>query len=206
MEAADYDVYAARITQGVHDLATARYGRSADTHRTGLRLTVVEAGYALTGGWWSTIAALEANGTTFNTVESQARMSVLIRDLLRFPHERADDDWAHLYGFSCPSAASRALRSRFEVGLGEVRAMGVLGEWLGHEMRQPRRAGGIERKAEAHVRLRSFQNHILNRHRDPELEDLLNELRAGRSNGGQRRPRYPAISGREQHRLARSTP
>ena len=101
------------------------YGRDGQITERGELLGIQGAGYMLGLGWWSVREALAAAGTSFQTVDVSLRLDLAFRDLLLFPDDPSDADWAWRYGYRSIDALGRAFRNRFGLGIGWRRGRGL---------------------------------------------------------------------------------
>lgn len=186
------------------DLLGRRYGRDGDLVLTGRPVSLLEAGYATVGVSSGLQASLDRQTTSFQTEQLNTRLDLMLKDLLTHPQEAATEPWAWRYGYSSPSAASRAFRKRFMVQLGDARRIGQLGRWLAMAQRQPRADVGHERRDEAVARIYAFRRAVGGA-LGPRAKETLDAIGAPvPPDSAIPRPRYPAVSASERQRLARS--
>ena len=175
-----------------------RYGRRGDVASVGYPVTLREAGYATTGGWWH---LQDASGGVFQARQAVVRLDLMLADVLLHPCDPPDDAWAARYGYRSMSAASRAFRDRHRVGLGDARRVGQVGRWLALQTREARMSSGITRHAEAEQRLAAFREAAKTTVAARGRAALTQLGTYTCSDAGDRRPRYPPVGVSERRRL-----
>jgi hypothetical protein len=202
MNGVEYARWEQGVLRKLDALLRERYGRDGNALQTGYPVTLIEAGYATGGGWWTLQSTLANLTKSFQTEDLQTRLDFLFCDLLTHPDDAADRAWATRYGYASPSAATRAFRSRFRLTVRDIRAMGRLGRWLVLTDREARTADELARRQEARDRLRAFQRAgrklALRRHSRQAIRALGATVPDATA---ARRPRYPPIGASEHRRL-----
>jgi hypothetical protein len=192
------------VVEALKALIREWYGREGQITARGELLGIQGAGYMLGLGWWGVRAALVAAGTSFQTVDVSLRLDLVVRDLLLYPEDPADADWAWSYGYRSPDALGRAFRSRFGLGIGEVRRIGTVSRWMAMGERDLRSPAAVARRDEATSRIHGLKKYMLGRGLGPDgtgaFASLNRRSPVGYSGG---RPRYPAIGHREAMWLER---
>lgn len=185
------------------DLIESRYGRDGDILRRGYGVTVYEAGLATGVMGWNLRTALDPALAGFRMEQIGGRMDLLFRDLLEHPEDPPVREWALRYGYLSPAAASRAFGRHFGLGIGDVRRMGRLGQWLALAEREPRSQHGRRRQTEAVARIEAFRTAVHGPRLGRRARRAVREL--GTPGGGAlTRPRYPRIGRTELARLNRA--
>ena len=180
-------------------LVRRRYGLRGDIAEVQRKVTLLEAGFVTGRGWWGVPQALSDASTNFHKLEVQLRMELIVCELLQCPEIRPTSEWSSLYGYSSATALSRALRTHFGLGIGDVRRMGLLGQWLALRVRAPRTGRGIARERQARSRLACFQTHMAARDPGPDAMHVIEQLGTFVPRGPEMtRPRYPAVAAQER--------
>ena len=195
----EYETYGEDLVKELRALLAGRYGRTAKPSKDGYGLTLVGAGYALTGGWWSLQKALDAGGTTYHDVDWDVRLDALLADVLLHPDDAATDEWAARYGYASVGALARAFRARYGLPLGHVRRVATVGRWLALTARSPRSATGRARRDEAESRVAELRRHMRPRPKGPAASRALRTFTSPRHlPPSAARPRYPPLGLSEQ--------
>jgi hypothetical protein len=195
----EYETYGEDLTKNLRALLAVSYGRTATPSNEGYGLSLAAAGYGLTGGWWSLQKGLGAGGTSFQTVQSDVRLDMLLADVLLHPDDPATDEWAARYGYASAGALGRAFRDRYDVGLGHVRRVEVVGQWLALTSRSPRSAPGRARREEAEARVAELRRRLRPRRKGPAASKALRIFTSrGHLLPSTARPRYPLRGRSEQ--------
>lgn len=189
------------VADRLDDAIVKRCGRDGDILRRGYRLTVYEAGWATMVLPWNVRSELHHELTSFRQEHILGRLDLVFRDLLEHPEDPPSREWAASYGYASTAALSRALRQYFGFGLGDVRRMGRLGQWVASATRTPCSERGLAREAEANARMAAFRAATRSVPLGTHGRRAVREL-GTRVCDNTPRPRYPAVSAVETARLA----
>jgi hypothetical protein len=202
----DLRAYREGVRARLDALLVSRYGRDGDAVQRGHSVSLYEAGLPTWTGWWALPRALDPGeageiGTSFQTLQLSTRLDLLFRDLLEYPDDQPDKNWAWRYGYRSSSALSRACRGWYDTGVGDIRRMGMLGRWLALVSRGPRSPSAIARRNEAIHRLEVFRLGMKDR-AGPQGARALERLGIFVAADARiSRPRYPRVGAAECRRL-----
>jgi hypothetical protein len=198
----EYLGHCREVQARLRDLLRVSYGRTAGRDGSRIGLSQLEAGYGTMGAPWALGDVLARLNSDFQKEQLEARLDVLMADLLRYPEQAANEEWASRYGYASPVSLGRGFRNWYGVGVGDARRTGTLGRWLALAERHPQAISGRDRAAEAERRIRAFRGALLSRP-GPQTRAALRELGRRQGAGASApRPRYPGVGSLERARLS----